>query len=300
MLLTMADSSIPEKKPKSSSYPEPLTIFPARDHRQTFILLHGRGSNASTFGPDLLSTAASTTYILPTAFPHAKFLFPTASKRRATIYKRSLINQWFDNWSLQAPAEREELQIDGLRETSAYIHDLLWTEIDLVGAANVVLGGLSQGCAASLIALLTWPGEPLAAAFGMCGWLPFRGHMEDIARGTGSPENDDAENPFSVPTEPKHLDNPSMRAIEYLHEELDIPVPSPPLSFQRTPLLLAHGTEDEKVPIVLGQEAASCMEAMGMNVTWKSYEALAHWYSSEMLQDVVDFVREKTRWEVEG
>ncbi|KAK0727463.1 Alpha/Beta hydrolase protein [Lasiosphaeria miniovina] len=45
------------------------------------------------------------------------------------------------------------------------------------GAQNVVLVGLSQGCVASLVALLLWDGEPLAAAVGMCGWLPFVSHL---------------------------------------------------------------------------------------------------------------------------
>jgi hypothetical protein len=54
-------------------------------------------------------------------------------------------------------------------------------EIELVDAKNVVLWGLSQGCAASLVALLTWDGEPFGAVVGMCGWLPFRKHLEEIA-----------------------------------------------------------------------------------------------------------------------
>ena len=49
-----------------------------------------------------------------------------------------------------------------------------------VGPENVILGGLSQGGATTLISLLTWEGKPLAAAFGLCGWLPFRQHIADI------------------------------------------------------------------------------------------------------------------------
>lgn len=70
--------------------------------------------------------------------------------------------------------------IDGLRETTAYLHTLIREEIALLRAAgggsrDIVLGGLSQGCAASLVAAALWDGEewPLGAVVGMCGWLPF-------------------------------------------------------------------------------------------------------------------------------
>ena len=79
------------------------------------------------------------------------------------------MNQWFDHWSLKTLAEREELQIEGLRETTAYIHRLLKAEIALVGAKKVVLWGLIQGCAAVLVLLLTWSSEFLAATMGMGG-----------------------------------------------------------------------------------------------------------------------------------
>lgn len=180
-------------------YPDPLIFEPLQlPHRQTFILLHGRGSWAEKFGPELLRTPIQSPHFnkektladdskdnpetqkpimtLQVAFPHARFVFPTAARRRATIYKRSYTHQWFDNWKLDPPAtEREELQIEGLHETTKYLHRLLRTEISIVpgGARNVVFGGLSQGCAASLVALLLWEGEDLRAVVGMCGRLPF-------------------------------------------------------------------------------------------------------------------------------
>lgn len=132
------------KKNVSSVYPEPLVTSPTLEHRHTFIILHGRGSNAEEFGPGLLQTLVSPKQTFVDAFPHAKFVFPTASKRRAMAFNRSVLNQWFDNDSLQTPDERIEWQIEGLRETTTYIHAILRQEIDIVGHDNVVLGGLSQ------------------------------------------------------------------------------------------------------------------------------------------------------------
>lgn len=85
-------------------------------HKQTFILLHGRGSTGDTFGPVLLETpigppkqhtppaTTQPTSTLRTLFPHARFVFPTAARRRATIYRRAYTHQWFNNWKLDPPA----------------------------------------------------------------------------------------------------------------------------------------------------------------------------------------------------
>jgi predicted esterase len=302
------------KLPKSSIYPNPVIIPPLQEHKETWIMLHGRGSNAQKFGSELLSTHIPGHGSLPQAFPHAKFIFPTASPRRATIYKRKEIHQWFDNWHLEAPTEREELQIDGLRETSGFVHDLLKAEIAVVGAKNVVLGGLSQGCAAALVSLLLWEAEPLAAMFGMCGWLPFRKHLQDIAEsaaGTGGAAEDD-DDPFAqdgkssctrlVITRPAKLSfdedvdlenlSPVQQAIGFLRDELEFPRKGETLPFQQTPTFLGHGTEDDRVPISLGREAECCIRTLGGNTHFSAYEGLGHWYSPELLRDVVHFVEE--------
>jgi predicted esterase len=131
----------------ASNYPSPLIVPPrSLPHTQTFILLHGWGSSGEKFGSVLLDThissasettaspAPATSYdTLAAAFPHTRFVFPTAARRRATVYRRSYTNQWFDNWKLDPPAtEREELQISGLHEPVSYLHNLLRTEIDIV------------------------------------------------------------------------------------------------------------------------------------------------------------------------
>ena len=294
-----------------TTYPKPLVVPPAKEHKQTFILLHGRGSNASKFGLEILAAKIPSLRSLVQAFPHAKFIFPTASKRRAAIYNRTPIHQWFDSWYLQNPTEREELQIDDLIETSAYVHALLKEQIGLIGAKNVILGGLSQGCAASLVSLLTWDGEPLAAAVGMCGWLPFRKNLYDIVWDVqlyGHNKYGD-EDPFS------HSDNSRsseegktgttiapdlpLQAVAYLREELNMSPPAQPMPYQQVPLFLGHGIEDEKVPVSLGREAASCLDAMGMDVRWREYADCGHWYSEAMLRDMVEFVVQRAGWKVE-
>lgn len=288
----MASSSQDSHGKRSSNYPEPLVVLPAREHRHTFIILHGRGSNAEEFGPDLLETLISPSQTFMDAFPHVKFIFPTASKRRAMAYDRSVINQWFDNGSLQTPDDREELQIDGLRETSSYIHGLLRQEIAIMGLKNVVLGGLSQGCAATLISLLTWDGEPLPAAFGMCGWLPFRKRMDDIAQSISLDKNNESDNGDLFGTAHSNRDlDPATEAAAFLMEELDMPNKRPSMSFQSTPLFLGHGDMDGKVPIELGEDASNCLKGLLVSVSWNEYTRLGHWYSTPMLRDLAEFLR---------
>ncbi|KAL8950204.1 MAG: hypothetical protein Q9222_003751 [Ikaeria aurantiellina] len=268
----------------SSEYPKPLIIPPLNTHRQTFIILHGRGSNAQTFAPPLLSTKISESETLQSSFPHAKFIFPTASKRRAQIYNRATINQWFDNWSPKQPDERTELQIEGLRERSSYIHSLLASAVEEVGAKNVVLGGLSQGCAAALIALLMWEGEAIGGVFGMCGWLPFRREVSEVAE-MGCGDDGDA-NPFAEEGREEGDDGPS-QAVAFLREHLGMPISKPSMSFQGVPIFLGHGVEDEKVPVQRGREAVACLKLLGATVEWQEYEGLGHWYSDKMLDRLV-------------
>lgn len=208
--------------------------------------------------------------------------------------------------------------LDGLRESSRYVHGLITEAVKEVGAKNVALGGLSQGCAAMLISLLTWDGEPLAAAFGMCGWLPLRHHLADFT--DPRTQIDGGENPFAQEEDAdEELDLPA-QAAAWLREELDLPMrstspviapnsassPTPSsspkvlLPFQHIPLFLAHGTADEKVKIELGHQARDCLTSLQIEVTWREYESLGHWYSGHMLGALVESLKEKTDWAAES
>lgn len=169
-------------------YSTPLTIHPlSTQHTHTFIILHGRGSNAERFGFELLDSAN-----LAQRLPTVKFVFPTARKRRSTVLKKIPINQWFDNYSLDDPNQRTDLQIEGLMETAKFLRELISQEARVFenqasgesGYHKVILGGLSQGCAAGIFTLLGGLGENgderVGAFFGMSGWLPFERQLNDM------------------------------------------------------------------------------------------------------------------------
>ena len=280
----------------SAMYPDPLVIPPSAAHEKTFIILHGRGDTGDHFGVQLLMWAIDKDETLRTLFPNAKFVFPTASRRRVNTGNRPTSNQWFDNYSpmsIDEQSKDEERQLEGLRESSMFLHKLLRQEILIAGADNIVLGGLSQGCALSLVSMLLWEGPPLNAMFGMCGWLPLRKRMEDIALPTQldggedihfERQEGDVESVHDLPTQ----------AMNYLQDQLDIPLnttgPTPPMVLRKMPIFLGHGREDPKVPIGLGREAARCLQVLGARVETREYEGLGHWYSGKMLGDVVRFL----------
>lgn len=214
---------------------------------------------------------------------------------------------------------------EGLPRTTAFLHDLLRREAGLVGGAgNVVLGGLSQGCAASLVAAMLWEGGRLGAVVGMCGWLPFKAALEAAAgvrrdAGQCDDDDDDGFDPFErSPVEggldpfghsdatpldgdadggTETSDDPCSRAIIGLREELELPLVSPlrgQPSITATPVFFGHGVEDDKVPVHLGRGSADCLASIGVHASWHEYEGLGHWYSEAMLMDLVDFLQKHT------
>ena len=64
-----------------------------------------------------------------------------------------------------------------------------------------------------------------------------------------------------------------------------------PLTYQKIPLFLGHGVQDDRVSIILGKEASNCLKHLKMETSWKEYEDLGHWYSADMLRDMVNFLR---------
>lgn len=299
-------------KIKVISFPDPLLVSPELGHLQSFIILHGRGSWAAKFAARLLETVSSGNTTLQAAFPHAKLIFPSASINRATIYGRKRTSQWFDNWHLDEHTKRQDLMSEGLQASVSYIHGLIKKEIQDVGTQNVVLWGLSQGCATSLSSLLTWDGEPIAAVVGMCGWMPFANVMEEISKG-GENEEDD-EDPFARLDDEANNDDPFTTTIESKGKSPKLDLPSKAIkffrdeigkenttgmAFQKIPVFFGHGTDDENVNVELGRAAKRCLESLGSDVKMVEYEGLGHWYSADMLDDVFVFIREKLPKDIE-
>ncbi|GAQ05820.1 acyl-protein thioesterase 1 [Aspergillus lentulus] len=315
--------------PPSKPYPSPLVIPPLRNdqHTHTIILLHGRGSNSERFGRVFIESTG-----IAKRLPTTKFIFPTARKRRSTVLKRIPINQWFDNYSLEDPNTRTELQLDGLQESSEFLRKLIDEEAKLLsvdptvgdGYSRVVIGGLSQGCAASVFCLLGgFPsagedGESrrLGGFIGMSGWLPFEGEISgllkidrgDQGESESEAEEDDDDDPFTDDTDgddvPAHI-----QAVNHVRDILGMPPIQSDVddsenflsvSYLKAPVFLGHGSADPKVSVDLGRRMASVLsDVFGMDVTWKAYEEFGHWYKlPDEIDDAVQFLKEKAGFSI--
>lgn len=334
--------------PVEDTFPEPLVYEPRSGiHKLTVILLHGRGGSADAFGPALLSTTLPCSHnqricpparngvsseLLPghnrpttlaQALPHARFVFPNAPKQRATVYKRSVIRQWFDDWHLGFTADEVDsrydlgLQTTGLGSTVTYLHGLIAEEAELVGGArNIVLGGYSQGCAVSLVASLLWEGEEgLGGVVGMCGWLPYIsqikeqlniGHEDDERHSTAVEDSDQqagfdpfdrSASPDCDATSPGDIDTGGslVAALDWLRGELEMPgrmLAGFDVLRSSCPAIMCHGLDDEKVEVAKGSEAVEFLSAIGIGpCCFTEYSGVAHEFSAGMLLDIARFIQ---------
>ena len=320
-----SDAGSPRDKARTGGkgYPEPLILPPSTEHTHSVVLLHGRGSNATRFGLEFLESKTSTGESLQELFPSVKFIFPTAKKRRSTALKRIKINQWFDNFSLEDPSERQELQYEGLKETAEFMYELVRHEASLLGGVgNVIIGGLSQGCAMALIVLLSFAGsgaasdegkctgkpgkEFLGGFIGMSGWLPFAQDIASAALPTFQGGDEGNDDPFGEPPVSQDLAERfdvdesmlarQLRVANFVRDIVDLAPLEGQTSQTRlhhTPCFLGHGTADEKVSFHLGEESRDTLRQLGLNVTWKQYDELGHWYKvPDELNDIACFLRE--------
>ncbi|KAE8140804.1 Alpha/Beta hydrolase protein [Aspergillus pseudotamarii] len=285
--------------PGSKPYPAPLVAAPLKSNQNThtIILLHGRGSNGERFGQVFLESTD-----IARRLPTVKFVFPTARKRRSTVLKRIPINQWFDNYSLEDPNTRTELQFDGLEESSRFLRGLIDEEARLLDGeySRVIIGGLSQGCATSIFCLLGgFPEDkikPLGGFIGMSGWLPLEREISGLLESGGSESDMEDDDPFSHDDEEDEDIPAHVQAINHVRDVLNMPaLQQSSLSYVDIPVFLGHGLADPKVSVKLGQRMASILSnGFEMDVTWKAYEEFGHWYKvPDEIDDVVCFLKEK-------
>ncbi|KAJ5746374.1 hypothetical protein N7520_011556 [Penicillium odoratum] len=169
-------------------FPDLHTQLPRSLHTHTAILLHGRGSDGPEFAEELFSSVTSQGRNLPDSLPNFRWVFPSSGERWSARFEGDMPS-WFDAYSLTDIGEKQELQVDGLRESVLYILELLDREIEQVGGdpRRVYLGGISQGMATTLWTLFCAPGRfqgPLGGILGFCGSLPFAGQVEDLILGS--------------------------------------------------------------------------------------------------------------------
>jgi lysophospholipase-2 len=241
-------------------------------HTHTIIFLHGHDSNAREFASEFFESQASDDRFLTDIFPGYKWVFPCAAIRYVEMEQEEM-HQWFDMASVREPNRRPEIQLEGLRESVQGIWDIIRREAEEVsGYEKVFLAGISQGCAAAIVALLTGK-QQLAGFIGMSSWLPFP--------------------PASS------LASPKVDFVRWLQESLrltyakGIPLESSELEATlQVPVLLEHACDDEVVPIGNGKRLYEGLRELGMEVEWQEYGDGGHWINEPRgIDDMVRFMK---------
>lgn len=288
-------------------FPEPHIHAPRQTHTHTVIFLHGRGSNGPEFCEDLFTSLTSSLKNLPDTLPSWRWVFPTAKTRHSSRFQEDE-SAWFDSWSVDNIEEKQELAVDGLRESVSHITKLLTDEIARLDgdARRVFLGGISQGMATVLWTFFCATGQinkPLGGLIGFCGWLPYAHRAEDLTRRQQAMELLQQSGGNQSLIEPSKLDN--KRQMSKLFRDIinDPRLPqldaSTDISILSTPVLLSHGRDDPVVSIRLGHQAARILQHLKVPTEWHYYngaEANGHWIKEPQGFDyMVEFIEKQLR-----
>ncbi len=147
---------------------ETLDIETGASPDAAILWLHGLGADAHDFEPIVAE-------ILRPGERAWRFVFPNAPIRPVTLNGGMQMRAWYDIKGLDRTAAED---LAGFWDTDARIRELLEREITRgIAAGRIVLGGFSQGGAASLYTAPRFP-IALAGVLALSCYLPF---MERLA-----------------------------------------------------------------------------------------------------------------------
>lgn len=299
-------------------------------HTHTVIFLHGRDSDATEFAQEFFESQALDGRTLPEIFPEVRWVFP-ASKMRYSKRFDTQMSQWFDIWSVEKPDEQQELQIQGLQETLSYLSEVIKTEASYVAHERIFLGGISQGCASAITALLC-NDIKLAGFIGFCGWLPLYNKLQQVANDTASDKYEKSETsqhdntpttlanattianlPLTLSVECSKLNRTAMSDVlnNIIYKQAaEVPLEEQTISSamgeacleeattssdSTIPIFLSHCVDDDVVLIGNGQNLRLTLESLGFNVCWNAYEEGGHWVNEPKgIDDMATFI--KSNW----
>lgn len=174
----------------------------------------------------------------------------------------------------------------------------------MIPPQNIILGGLSQGCAMALFVLLSLD-FPVSSFFGLSGWLPFRDDIMELINddgpGSGTEVGEVVIFGEDGDNDGKDDSPPPIQALNLVRDILSMDkidsrdtIDGYNYPNLATPVFLGHGREDAKVNCGLGEDAATALQTLGMEVTWRCYPELGHWYKiPDEIDEIVEFITGK-------
>jgi lysophospholipase II len=255
-------------------------IEPQSEHTHTAIVLHGRGSYAEEFAQDFLASTLLDGRTLCDRLPGWRWVFPASKELWSTAFQEDM-PAWFEAHSLTDPTARQDLQVDGLLASVAYVKELMEEEIERLGgdSRRLILGGISQGGAVGLWALFsqrdvtTRPGAFFAAST----WLPFAADVEGLLGGQ-KPQSERVDGCAEAKDK-----------VLGMLRRLSLPSPS-----QHTPIFIGHGVDDAYVDVELGRQVVAVLRQGGWEVEWREYsgaEEEGHWFKvPDEMDDIYSFL----------
>lgn len=287
----MASQYVPAK---SNSFGAVYIVEPTSAHTHTAILLHGRGGTGEDFAEELLDSTSGDKDVLKQKIAGWRLVFPSSGELWSTVFEEE-IPAWFEAHSLTDVNVRQDLQVDGIKKSVAYILGILKDEIERLGGKTerIVLGGISQGAAIAfwtLLASAASPGRP-GAFVAASSWLPF---AEQIKRLSGSYDvaRDDTKttDPFD------QVDGDAFVGSIMTEFKTALGQPDAILPILSTPIFLSHGSDDAYVDVELGRQARDTLLHLGFGIEWKEYsgaEQEGHWLQMpEQANDIASFILE--------
>lgn len=267
-------------------------VEPRTEHTHTAIMLHGLGSSGEEFAEELFGSNLSNGKSLRDEFPGWRWVFPSSKERWSTTFQESM-PAWFEAHSLTDTTARQDLQIPGIRESVAYLREVVDEEIRLLGERSekgIILGGISQGGAMAMWTLLCYPrpvelAQQLCAFTGVSTWLPFAADLETMLSKhprNASPLRTTGDNFYGFVEEMAAPLRDGLQGTDWAHPLL------------RTPVFMGHGLDDAYVDVELGREAARVLSSIGFEVEWRDYsgaEQEGHWLKvPEEVDDIREFL----------
>lgn len=269
-------------------------LEPQAQHSHSIILLHGRGSTGEEFAEEVLEAKLHNGKTLPEQLPTCRWVFPSSRELWSTAFEETM-PAWFEAHSLTDVTAKQDLQMDGIRESVEYLTSLLDDEIEKLGgaASRVVLGGISQGGAIGLWTLLCASGDNptrrLGGVLGASVWLPFAESLARYLCRSGLANPGSASDDVEINAADAFVESMTAPTKRLLSERGSS---EPPLL--SVPVFLGHGVDDAYVDIELGRQAAQVLRKVGLRVEWREYfgaDQEGHWLKEpEEFDDIVRFL----------